>query len=219
MMALSTDPLTAATTAILLPALRAAGFRRKTGRVIARVHADILQFFDLQLEAYGGKVFCVNYASLPLFCPRDYWILQPGTRLNQANGCEAWVSAKTHDAADLSMGLVRQMAESQAMPFFESTKTPEGLLAYLEHENWGSQHHLNFEKACCEARLSRLPDARRHALRAIELYREDGRSWCTSGIELCERLLAAIDGAMVGDLLRQWTDHSIAKLRLEKLIQ
>jgi hypothetical protein len=66
MAARSSDPLTAATTSILIPELRFFGFRRKTNRLIARIQDDILQFFDLQLEAYGSKGFCVNYASLSL---------------------------------------------------------------------------------------------------------------------------------------------------------
>jgi hypothetical protein len=63
----STDPLTAATTGILIPALRLQGFQRNSNRVIARIKDDILQFLDLQLSAYGGKDFCINYASISLF--------------------------------------------------------------------------------------------------------------------------------------------------------
>src|SRR4051794_33981471 len=82
----SSDPLTAATTSILIPELWSHSFRRKTNRIIARIQDDILQVFDLQLSAYGGKDFCINYASLSLFCPREYLILQPGARLTRENG-------------------------------------------------------------------------------------------------------------------------------------
>ena len=134
-MARSADPLTAATTAILLPQIRPAGFRRKTNRVIARVCSDILQFLDLQLSAFGGKAFCVNYASISLFCPREFLVLQPGDRLRRDNGAEAWVSAKTHEEADESMKLVAQLFTIQALPFFDSTRTPEGLLASFQRES------------------------------------------------------------------------------------
>jgi len=213
----STDPLTAATTTIPLPSLRSLEFRPKTNRVIARLSVGILQFFDLQLSAYGGKDFCVNYASLSLFRPRDYLILQPGDRLRGNNRAEAWMPAASGEAADASMREVTRMAHDQALPFFESTKTVEGLLACLENENWGSTHHLNLEKACCSAKLGRLSQAQGYALRAIELYREDGRAWCSEGIQHCERLLSAILTGEADGLLRAWETHSIEKLRLQKL--
>jgi hypothetical protein len=218
MAARSSDPLTAATTAILLPRLRAAGFRRKTNRIIARLNRDILQFFDLQLSRYGDNNFYVDYASLSLFRPRDYLILEPGARLKTEDGAEAALPADTHDAADSSMAFVVKMAEAQALPFFEATKTAEGLLTYLESEPLASRHHWNLEKACCAAAIGRLPLARTYALAAIELYREDGRSWCIQGIELCERLLSSIENGKVPELLQEWRDHSIAKLGLEKLL-
>ena len=215
----SKDPLTAATTAIFLPRLRAFGFQRNTNRIVGRIRANILQFFILQLSAYGGKDFCINYASLSLFCPRDYLILQPGARLAWSNGAEAWLSALTHDTADASMGQFAEMALEQALPFFESTKTVEGLLTHLQHEDWGAQHHLNLEKACCAAKVKRLSDARIYTLIAIELYREDGWDWCMQYIKLCEPLLTAIDDNTVGDLMERWTKQSITKLRLNKLLQ
>jgi hypothetical protein len=214
----SSDPLTAAMTSILLPILQPNGFRRKTNRVLVRIRDDILQFFDLQLSAYGGKDFCVNYASLSLYCPRDYLILQPGDRLKQENGTEAWLSAATHDAANLSMHIVTRMTEAQAMVFFESTSSTEGLLAYLEKENWGSLHHLNLEKACCAAKLHHFPIAREYALQAIELYLKDGRSWCLEGIELCKQLLGEIENGSADALLAQWLDHSVGKLGLQKFL-
>jgi hypothetical protein len=147
----SSDPLTAATTIILIPELRSHGFRRKTNRIIARIQDDILQFFDLQMSAYGGKDFCVNYASISIFCPRAYLVLQPGARLKWENGAEAWLSAKTHNDADASMAKVAGMVKTQALPFFEATKSVDGLLECLKRENWGSQHHLYLEIAFCEA--------------------------------------------------------------------
>ncbi len=118
----SSDPLTAATTSILVPELRSHGFRRKTNRLLARIQDDILQFLDFQMSASGGKDFCVNYAAISLLCPRDYWILQPGTRLNRENGAEAWLPAKSHEDADASMAKVVNLVRTQALPFFERTK-------------------------------------------------------------------------------------------------
>jgi hypothetical protein len=217
MAARSSDPLTAATTRILIPELRSHGFRRKTKRIIARVRDDILQFFDLQLSAYGGKNFCVNYASLSLFCPRDYLILQPGARLKGENGAEAWLSAKTHDEADASMAKVVKMVQTQALPFFEATKSVDGLLECLKSEDWGSRHHLYLEMAFCEARMDRFDEAKSHALRAIELYRADGRDWCPEYIELSQRLIGGVESSKLTGILQCWIDHSLGKIGLSKI--
>jgi hypothetical protein len=201
----------------LIPELRSHGFRRKTSRIIARIRDDILQFFDLQLSAYGGKDFCVNYASLSLFCPRDYLVLQPGARLKRENGAEAWLPAKTHDEADASMAKVANMAQTQALPFFDETKSVNGLLECLKREIWGSRHHLHLEMACCEARLGRFGEAQAHALRAIDLYREDGRDWCAEYIDLCQRLIAGIESSELTEMFQHWIEHSVGKLGLSKI--
>src|SRR5262245_44204123 len=217
MAARSSDPLTAATTSILIPELRLHGFRRKTNRLIARIQDDILQFFDLQLEAYGSKGFCVNYASLSLFCPRDYLILQPGARLKRENSAEAWLPAKTHDEADASMGKLVNMAQTQALPFFDATKSVAGLLECLRAECWASRHHLYLEMAFCEARVGQFEDAKSHALQAIDLYREDGRAWCPQYVELCQQLIGGIESNKLPETLQRWIDHSVGKLGLSKL--
>jgi hypothetical protein len=217
MAARSSDPLTAATTSVLIPELRLHGFQRKTDRLIARIREDILQFFDLQLGAYGNKDFCVNYASLSLFCPRDYLSLQPGARLKRQNGAEAWLSAKTHDDADGSMTKVVNMAQTQALPFFDATKSVGGLLECLKGERWGSRHHLYLEMAFCEARIDRFDDAKSHALQAIDLYREDGRAWCPGYIELCQRLIGGIESNKLADIFQRWIDHSVGNLGLCKI--
>ena len=213
----SSDPLTAATTSILIPELRGYGFRRKTNRLIARIQDDILQFFDLQLEAYGSKGFCVNYASLSLFCPRDYLILQPGARLKWENSAEAWLPAKTHVEADASMAKVVNMTQTQALPFFDATKSVAGLLECLKRESWASRHHLNLDIAFCEARMGRLDEAKSYALQAIDLYKEDGRAWCSEHIELCQRLIGGIESNKLAEMFQRWIDHSVGKLGLSKL--
>jgi hypothetical protein len=213
----SSDPLTAATTSILIPELRSHGFRRKTNRIIARIQDDILQFFDLQMSVYGGKDFCVNYASISIFCPRDYLVLEPGSRLKCDNGAEAWLSAKAHDDADASMVKVANMVQAQALPFFEATKSVDGLLDCLQHERCESRHHWYREIAFCEARSGRFGDAQAHAARAIELYREDGRDWCAEYIDLCQQLIAGIESNTLAEMFRHWIEHSVGKLGLSKI--
>lgn len=213
----STDPLTAATTSILMPAIRSHGFRKKTIRKIVRIQDDILQLIDLNPSAYGGKEFRVNYATLSLFMPRDYLILQPGGNLQWENGAEAWLPAKTQAEADESMGKTVTMFQSQALPFFEGTRTVEGLLEHLSREHWGSGHHLYLEMAFCEARRGHGGKALEHAIRAIELYKEDGSTWCADFINLCQQLISGIESNTLTMMFSQWIEYSIRKLGLSKI--
>ena len=158
-------------------------------------------------------------ASISLFCPRDYWILQPGARLNREKRAEAWLSAKSHDDADASMAKVVNMAQTQALPFFDATNSVAGLLDCLKRESWASRHHLYLEMAFCEARMGRFDDAKSHALKAIDLYQEDGRAWCPQYIELCRRLIGAIESNKLPEMFQGWIDHSVGKLGLSKIRQ
>jgi hypothetical protein len=215
----SADPLTAATTSVLMPSLRTLGFRRKSNRLIARVRADILQFFDLQLPSFGGKRFCVNYASLPLFPPRDCFVLAYGDRLRGVTGGELWFEASTHDLADEAMGSVAALAQALAVPFFEATASVEGLLAHISGSGLAKQHHGILDRACCMARLGHFTEAHALALQAILRYREDGRPFCAAYIELCDQLIACLAEETAGELLCRWVEYSVGELRLEKLFQ
>jgi hypothetical protein len=58
----SKDALTAATTSFWAPLLREYGFRKYTSRSFGRVMNDsVFQYIDLQLPAFGGRDFAVNY--------------------------------------------------------------------------------------------------------------------------------------------------------------
>lgn len=146
-------------------------------------------------------------------------ILQPGARLKWENGADAWLSAKTHAEADASMGKVANMVQSQALPFFEATKSVDRLREYLIRENWGLRYHLHLEIAFCEARSGRVAEAQNHAIQAIELFREDGRTWCSEYIDLCQQLLSGIEGDKLADKMQRWIDHSVCKLGLSKIRQ
>ena len=214
----SKNPLTAATTSILIPSVKDMGFNRKTGRIIARVSADILQYIYLQVSAYGGKDFCVSYASITLFNPRDFLVLSPGSRLRGANRADAWLPALTYDEADASMREVLSMFKDQAMPFFRSTETLNGMLQCLKAQKWAALHHLNFEIACCLAKMGRFRESKRHVAHAIDLYRKDGRPWAIKNAELAEQLLAALEVRSEMELLNKWRQHSIDKLKLHQLL-
>ena len=213
----SKDPLTASATSLLLPALRPLGFKKKSARVIGRIRNEIFQLLDLQVSSFGSGDFCVNYASVALFCPREFLVLQPGSRLRNASGVEVWWPARSHDMANASMQEVVQALQGQAIPFFEATGTVAGLLDLLLSENWASRHHLEFELGCCLVRLGRIEEAERHLTQGISLYQSDGRKWCQDGIARSEELLGAIRRGVASELLQEWTRQSVRKLRLEEL--
>lgn len=215
----SADPLTAATTSILLPALRPLGFQRKSNRLAARIRDDILQFVGPDLSAWGSKDFCMSYGSMPLFRPEEYLVLNYGGRLKAATGGDLWLGSSTHQQADAAMLRFVGLVQAQALPFFESTATAKGLLAYITRSGWGEQHHGVFDRACCMARLGRRRRARTLALRAIKQYREDGRPWCADYIELCEQLVAALEAGATEALLRGWVEDSVRQLKLEKVVE
>src|ERR1051326_9553378 len=102
----SRDPLTAATSAILIPFLRPNGFRRASNRLIARLTDGMCQFLWLHLSGWVGKDFRVHYVTLSLFCPRDFLVLQAGDCLQRPNGSVLWLPAQTHELADESMATV-----------------------------------------------------------------------------------------------------------------
>ena len=213
----SSDPLTAATTSILNPWLSPHGFRTITRRSFGSVRNDILHFFDLQLSAYGGKDFTVNYASIPLFQPHDFIVLDCGDRL-RSGAAEAWWPSSTHQLADNSMHEVVAGLQAQALPFFASTSTVSGLLDVLAKSQRASRHHLEFECACALARLGRVSEASQHLREAVSLYEADGRSWCAGYIAHCNRLLHSIRQDSVEALLREWIDYSIEHLAIAPLL-
>jgi len=211
------DPLSAATTGILVPALQPHGFRRGSTRRLGRLGACAFQLLELQKSASGSADFCVNYASMLLVPPVDHLVLQPGGRLRGARGGDAWWPAAGPDQADESMRQVVAAVRAQALPFFQATRSAGGLYDQLAREEWGSRHHLELALGACAAWLEDLGSARAHLGRAIALYAGDGRSWCAGFSARAQALLDAIDGGVHGALLRGWRAESVQALGLGEL--
>jgi hypothetical protein len=214
----SADPITAATTAILKPELVRHGFQDLSRRRFGRIKDDILHYLDLQLSGYGGKRFCVNYAAISLYSPREHIVLEPGARLAELPRREKWWPGDNHDSADHSMIEVVRLFESIALAFFNKAETTSGYLDILERKRGGSRHHLQFQLACVYAKLRREGAARNALKLAVQLYRDDGRPWCAKCISLCEQLLTALDGGVAQALLATWKEYSIQNLRLAALM-
>jgi hypothetical protein len=113
------------------------------------------------------------------------------------------------------MPQILKLVHEQAIPFFESTDSPDGLLKCLKAQDWGSRHHLEFEIACCLAKLGRTRESEKHAIRAAILYHKDGRPWAIESAKLADLLLASIHYGSVEDLLNLWTEHSVERLRID----
>jgi hypothetical protein len=65
--------------------------------------------------------------------------------------------------------------------------------------------------------VGRFDDAKSHALQAIDLYREDGRTWCPEYIDLCHGLIGGIERNKLAEMFQGWIDHSVGKLGLSRI--
>src|ERR1017187_3188192 len=115
----SKDPLLAATTSILLPALRPFGFQRKGNLELDRVRDGILHFVS---PGYfrGTGLFRVEYGAMPLVPPTDFLYFAWGNRLRyEENRYEGW-AGDTHELADASMQRVVKLMRERVLPLFAS---------------------------------------------------------------------------------------------------
>ncbi len=47
----------------------------KANSYIRRNNIDVLEYVNLQKEAYGSQTFTVNYALIPLYVPHDFCLM------------------------------------------------------------------------------------------------------------------------------------------------
>jgi hypothetical protein len=149
--------------------------------------------------------------------PEHHIVLQPGDRLRSSSGGEAWWSAASHEEADAAMHEVAGAVTEQALPFFEATRSADGLYGYLSQVEWGSRHHLELARGACAAWLGEDVTARDHLQRATALYQEDNRDWCPQYRERALVLLDAISHGSHHALLRTWRSETVAVLKLDDL--
>jgi hypothetical protein len=208
------DPLTAALSDIFLPAVRPLGFDRQSARLVVRLSDGILQLLSFQKTAYGGGDFCVNYASMALFLPREYIVLEPGGRLTgRPLHVDRWWSSADHETADRSMAEVLDAFHVQGRPFFESTRTVSGLLHHLLPIRL-DDHHYEFCRGACFARLGSVNEAVLRLRRAVELYHADGRDWCAQFADQATTLMKACQLGTHSSVLAEWEAFTRSRLRL-----
>lgn len=219
------DPLTAATNAILKPAIVPAGFIPVGGRLFARIRDGIVQYFALQLSTWGSRDFAVNYASMPLCPPREDFVIVCGGRLPRGKSGDGWWPSKHHAVADDSMRDVVERLTAHCLPWFERTSTTAGLLAVLLEEQAAlgrPDASTLFDIACCRAQLGEFTEAQAGLAEASAVLRaaHDERredTWILERVARCERLATAIEEGQAEELLAEWRAESVRNLKLEKL--
>lgn len=228
---MSKDPISHATSSILMPSLAVQGFKRLTNRIAARVVDDILQFVSVHVSRRGTRWFRLDYASICLFRPRDTLPLQPGGTIVRATEPRTFLQRlfrhgpQQHgfdgtgpSSANASMSDAVCLVNAQAIPFFAQTRTTLLLHERLRKERWASQHHLLFELGCCLARLQRFAEAEEVLKRAVYLYGKDGRDWCHREIQRVNSLRTAIQQGHSDERLIGWARESVSGLELGVLL-
>lgn len=215
----SSDPLTAATTSILKPAIGAAGFQKMTARTFRRVVSEILQCLEIQVSRHGSRDFCINWSSQALFVPRDLSATFVGDRFPGAKSHGGWWSSKTHQEAESSMQEAVSVFNANIRPLCDQSSTVAGTLNALQGlgDCWNGIVH--FERAACHARLDALDYALQSLASAMNRFRVaydemPGRKWCLAGMEHCSSLERAIRAGSWHQLLDEWVRYSKKSLKI-----
>jgi hypothetical protein len=198
------DALAKAITKIIYPALKAEGFRRARMRDLIRVENGIVQLLYFQVSGHGGREFCVT-ACANIVAANEFVSLEPGFRLTRdTDGGDLWLPSHTAEEAERSARVVLGSIQAEALPYFESSRTPAGFANVLSKERWASTHHLSFQRGVAAALQGETPAAIRHLADAIQLYEADGRDWCAGYIQRATALQHAIEAKSAPALLTGW---------------
>ncbi len=202
------DELAKAITKIIRPLLKDEGFLRTRRREFVRIENGIAQRLDFQVNSWGGRDFCVNI-SANLIASNEFVTLQPGFRLTREGGVgDLWLPSRTKEEAEQSTTAILRSIRAEAFPFFEKTRTVERISAVLAEEEWGSAHHLSFQRGVAAALMSDATSAREHLTDAIRLYEEDGREWCASYSVRANQLREALAKGNANRLLTDWEQRN-----------
>ncbi|HEV7704565.1 MAG TPA: hypothetical protein VGO46_09745 [Gemmatimonadaceae bacterium] len=148
--------------------------------------------------------------------PQDHLVLQPGDGLRTSKGATAWWAFTRPETAMISMQQVVEAVVAQALPFFESTWSVQGLYDHLMDVEWPSEHHLEFARGACAAWMNDVGSATNHLARATALYSADGREWCAEYEEQASMLRNAAERGHARELLSTWRAETVRALGLER---
>jgi hypothetical protein len=194
---------TAATTDILLPALKAHHFHRFKPRTVGRIRDGILQYFDLQMSTSGRGRVLRHKTSWS-------WNLDAGCRTSR----DAKSSGERAPTNLQMIRCARFYRSSRSRAFFEATDTTMNLYDYRSTERWASQHHLEFLRGSCLPRIGRCSEANEQLRAPIRHYAEDGRPWCATYSAHCERLGGSLRDGTPEELLEEWLASTRTRLKL-----
>jgi len=197
------DELTSAVAKVWAPRLKEMSFKRAGRRDFVRLVDGIVQVVNFQVSAWGSRRFCVSVTAHTV-CGNEDRVGQPGFRLKGNKGADLWLPSEQSDQAESSVETAWKAAVEQAIPWFNTTSSLEGLIGVIRAEDWGSKHHQQFQIAIIEALLQRYEDAQVHAQSAIELYRADTRDWASAYCARAEELLTALRDGRPDELLTEW---------------
>ncbi|MEM7689926.1 MAG: DUF4304 domain-containing protein [Pseudomonadota bacterium] len=201
------DELAKAITKLANPVLKQDGFQRLQRRKFIRSNGRIVQRLDFQVTSWGGRDFCVN-VSANLIASNEFVTLQPGFRLSDYDGRDAWLPSKTMDDAEASVKFVTGLIQEQAFPFLARTNSVEGFSDVLGQEDWASSHHLKFQQGVAAALLGDANGAKIKLRDAIRLYEADGRDWFFAKIDKATKLCEALDAGCHAQLLNEWEQEN-----------
>lgn len=146
-----TDELAKAIARIVYPALKEEGFQRVRKRDLIWVGNGMVQLLYFQVSGWGSREFSVT-ACANLVASNDHTVLIPGFRLrrNPDTG-ELWLPYQTADEASSSAKTMVEVIYAQAIPYFRQIRTLDAFRDLLSSEQWGAQHHLNFQRGVAAA--------------------------------------------------------------------
>ncbi|HEY2709125.1 MAG TPA: DUF4304 domain-containing protein [Caulobacteraceae bacterium] len=198
------DELAKALTRVVYPTLKPQGFRRLRTRDMIRVENGIVQRLYFQVDHWGSRRFCVT-ACANLIAGNDHAFLNPGFRLGRdTERRDMWLPSLTPEEAERSASTVLGLIRTEALPYFEKSRTIQGFSALLAKEEWASTHHLSFQRGVAAALEGKPRDAQQHLADAIQAYEADGRSWCAECIDRATQLQQALALGAAASLLRTW---------------
>lgn len=116
--------------------MQANGFVKYKGTAYVRKNAiDVLEYVNLQKEAYGSKTFTVNYALIPLYVPHDFLSFDLGGRLAMLIiDRDIWWDFANEKAAEISFSNVMEAISEYLFPWFQYNSNKENLVKSLLEE-------------------------------------------------------------------------------------
>lgn len=119
------------------------GFVKHKGTsYVRRNDIDVLEYVNLQKDAYGSKTFTVNYALIPLYVPHDFLSLDLGGRLPMLIiDRDIWWDFADEKVAEISFSNVMDAISEYIFPWFQKYSNKNNLMTALLEEKKRSEMH------------------------------------------------------------------------------